>query len=227
MTYNAANPKMASYRGARMNPKYYRFLHWCGAVAALFGVTYYATINLGLIPYRIGDLALVAVTPDHHRPDRKTLAIKFHSNVNFRRYLDDNGISYVLADYRSCRSRVRVSDGPIEHNGVYVTDQPYEMCVRSGGGPLRCHIEDDTPAVRTEILHMRDRGSFEYTSWFFYEDYCEREGDHGCEKYTALPYPPREDVCMKLVNYVEFGPIITSNEIRIPKADIARALAQW
>jgi hypothetical protein len=178
-----------------------------------------------LAPYRVNGLTYVAVAQDFKHPNPAAFDVTLRSPTNLRRFAADTGTDVELASFRLCDSGTWFSTGPVTHEGIAIGTAPHEVCRSERGGPLVCSREDDTVAVRGELAHMNDPGPFTYHATFVYDELCETVNHTVCAKRTPLPMPPREDVCLTLHSTSYMPPQAASNDVRIPKEAIARALA--
>lgn len=203
-----------------------RILIACGLIAVTAGYVFVARWMISMLaPYRVNGLVYVAVARDQKHPSPVAFDVTFRSPLNLRKFAADTGANAELATFRLCDSGTWFSTRPVTHEGIDVGTEPHDVCRSEQGGPFVCSREDDTAAVRAELAHVDDPGPFTYHATFIYDEICETVDHTVCAKRAPLPMPPREDVCMTLHSTSYTPPLATSNDVRIPKKDIAKALA--
>lgn len=166
-----------------------------------------AIVALGGCTQHVDDFSFVSIEALHDQNRAENLRLRFSTATNLSKAIEDDETDGIYARVSLCPYRLdpEVSIGRVEHNGVDL----------------------DTPEVRAEAASIGDSGPFVYEVPFIYNGkQSEEYSDHGgiSQRDVAMP-PDMQDWCVRMEGPSMMSVGLISNEFRIPKDAIARALA--
>ena len=182
----------------------------------------------GFLPNHVDDLTFVSVEPFNSPDTPSNLQLRFRSNVNLRKYSEISGTFGAYAHFSLCPFHANpwVSIGRVQHNDIDLSTKPGRSCEWHYRKFVGCSTFDNTPQVRAELESRSQNGPFIYNVNFIYdgrqmESYQDKYGGWSSRK-IALPGGP-QDICVR-VDGDGGPPGFVSNEFRIPKAALVRAI---
>jgi hypothetical protein len=185
-----------------------RWLPKCGLLIAVGGALWALAWFVGYSPIRVDDLTFVSLEAFHADRERANLHLRFRSDHNLRKLVEDAGAYGAWASISLCpfHENPSVWIARVVHNGIDL-----------GAAPMP-GTDDDTPAVRAEVTSASTmHRPFSYDVYFgYFEQWLSYKNLGTTSRRIPLPRSP-QDLCVRI--HGDGGPPgLQSNVVVIPKA---------